>query len=220
MLKNRRKVIIFAVLIAISGSFMAAASKKPKTKISAPKKDEVMFVGRVTVHNSQDLDFFAKARGVLDEVMEREDVYYLPYVPTKKQVDAYDIGVFESQSNFKNGEIFLANYEKTKTMNFCFTFPFQYFFHGDTNLLIYLPSDFMVTVPEGEKYVYIGDFDFYVEGKDFAVVKVTHTDNFDVANDEVKRLFGEKAVLSRAPLLPVDTEDESYVESLTVVTYY
>ena len=223
MLNKSKKLISVCILAVLITSGLSAGSKKPKkegAKIDKPSAKEVMFVGRVTVHNKQDLDFYVKSRGVSETVLEKEDVYYLPFVPAKQKVDAYDIGVFESQAHFKNGEIFLANYEVTKTMNFCFTFPFQYFFHGDSNLLIYLPSDFMVSVPKDEKYIYIGDFDFYVEGREFNVVKVTHTDNYDAANDEVHRLFGDKAVLTRCPLLPVDKDDESYVEKLTVVSYY
>ena len=218
-----KSFIVFALLLVFASSFLSAGKRKPKkegAKIDAPKSNEVMFVGRVTVHNKQDLDFFVKTRGVSEDVLEKQDVYYLPYVPAQSKVDAWDVGFFESQAHFKNGEIFLANYEKTKTNNFCFTYPFQYYFHGDTNLLIYLPSGFMVKVPKGEKYVYIGDFEFFVEGKDFKVVDVKCNDNYDAAKDEVVRLFGDKAVLTRAPLLPVDTSDAGYIEKLTVVQYF
>jgi len=223
MLNKSKKIIFSLVLITLVSTALSAASKKPKKegdKISAPARDEVMFIGRITVHNNEDLDFYIKTRGLDDSILEKKDVYYLPYIPTKKEVDSFEIGIFESQAHFKNGDMFFANYTATKTGNFCFTFPIQYFFHGDPNLLIYLPSDFMVSVPKGEKYVYIGDFEFFVEGHDFGVVKVNHTDNYDGAKEEVRRLFGDKAVLSRAELLPVDTEDESYIENLTVVTYY
>ncbi|MBO4547463.1 MAG: hypothetical protein J5700_07810, partial [Treponema sp.] len=83
---------------------------------------------------------------------------------------------------YKPGEFFLSK-QKTKKGVLESAWPIKWRFYSDPNFEIYLPLNFEATVPKGEKFVYVGHFEYHLEGSDFHVTKILVSDRFDQAKE-------------------------------------
>ena len=75
---------------------------------------------------------------------------------------------------------------------------------GNKQLRIYLPFNFEIVIPEHAQYVYMGSFNYELEGIQYEVKNVTSFDEFEKAKAFVKENYGEDAELVRVPVTVIE----------------
>lgn len=177
---------------------------KQHKKMPLPGKSEVLVVGRIIVKAEEDMDFYAKTRGVKAENFTKQSVISIPMYYDEKEVSK-DWAKSQRQI-YSDGEFFFVKYDMPRNRNMQFG-AIPYYFFSDRKTQIYLPLDFSFDVPKGVNYVYIGTFTYTVTGDDFTIKNVKVTDEYDQAMEAVKTQFPKKDILlSRVDLKDYDAK--------------
>ncbi|MCR5289236.1 MAG: hypothetical protein K6E51_04515 [Treponema sp.] len=185
---------IFLLLLSVSVALCFAESKN--TEILTPGSKEVVIVGKITVHtNDKNREFFAKSWGVKDFSKADTYVAFDEVKNPKKEMPEW--------REYLQGEYFLAK-RIVKDRQVVSKSRFAWCFYSDYDFQVAVPLNFKATIPDGEKYVYIGDFDYYLDGSDFRPVKITVSDSFDLAKEFLEATYGVPVDLCRVEISNLD----------------
>ncbi|UTC66283.1 MULTISPECIES: hypothetical protein [unclassified Treponema] len=192
-------IIIFNITV-INTNIFAADKKKP----NPPSKNEVVIVFSLKVQPSPDTDFFAN---------------YSHMVFSKMEIGHYHSTTDKITLSGSNRRMPLTVVfeEDAKLIDLAMVkFPFaygkryinierlRYHFAGSEAICISIPLNSKIEVPEGVKYVYIGDFICKCSIPFYDITDIKRVDNFDAAAKAVKSVYGEDAELERLPLIPLE----------------
>ena len=201
----KNKLITLSILL-FSVSFAFA---KPK-QLAEPKKSEVILVGRISFSTDMDRTWLLDAVGVEEENRKYPDLYTLPFAApdsvikekagskwaTVTTVQDKDIASFSEQSWGINGDYFFVKYELGKDRTLYLSTA-TIFIAGSYLLPVLLPMNLKVTVPEGEKFLYLGDFSYSAKGFAFALSREVH-DEYDAAQVALNSVTKKEYKLCRA----------------------
>jgi|GEM_PF-1182607 len=199
----KNKMILFLCII-FSLSNICFAGKMPK-----PKKGEVVVIAKVKVNTLSSMDFFEKAFGLTEKTLKNKNSYFFPFYTINSFVAGSKISEFEEMAEAEDGEYCAFVYPVSKKGYVYFVNPIRYLFHKVYDMDIMLPTFFKAAVPEGAKYIYIGDLTYTVDNqKDFNVVDLKVSDSYKDAeqfllNNKVKELN-----LFRTEILKITSSDD------------
>ena len=200
-MKNRKYLLLF--LIAFVNIAVFAADKKPP-KPSAIS--EVVVVFALKIKPEPNTDFFSNYRYAFS---------FSSRLETKDSSDMTDRITIKA-SNRRMPLLGLIDEDAKKVEFAMVKLPFaygqryiniealQYHFAGTEPLRISIPLNGKLEVPEGVKYVYIGDFECKCALPFYDITDVKKIDNFDAAAKAVKEIYGKDAELERLPLIPIE----------------
>ena len=187
MLNKQVLCLIISLFCVVS---FANAEKMKDGSLKEPNDKRVVLVGKVSVKNPINLEARKEAFGT-QKILQ---------IGQAKNETGYYIGeniVPENAAEF--GETFFTI---VKNKGGKYTIPY---FTG--MILPYisswfqfaLPANVTITIPEGAKYVYIGNFEYDL---DYAlrVVGFNHYDEYTTAQEELNKALGKKVDLYRAEL--------------------
>lgn len=215
-MKNR---IIISILILLTANLAFA---KPKF-IEEPKKNEVTLVGRITFKTDMDRNWLLGAVDLPEDVRNYQDIYVMPFssayakyveegesVWLKSGDKDKDILKFEEQAWGVNGGYFFVKYELGKERTVYLNS--ATLFIGASYLLpVLLPLNLKITVPEDEKFLYIGDYTFNAKGFAFELTSSV-ADNFDQAQVALNSVTKKEYQLSRANAERLSAKDMEKVQ--------
>ena len=205
------KRFLLFLIILFTSIFLSADTKLPKLK-----SKEVVIVGKINVHvPEEELKFYAKSWGVTDfSAPDKYEIYNYNY---KDVVLGRVTVLFQSSDwiHYTNDELyvcseddyFLSKREIKDKTKLKAESPVKWHFYGSEDFTIYIPFTFEADIPQGKKYIYVGDFDYYLDGSDFHVIKVTVKDNYDSAKEAIETLFGQTIDLYKAQLKPLKDDE-------------
>ncbi len=207
-MKNKIKFISALLAVLIAGQSFAKDSKEVK-KIKKVGKNEVIVVGRIAVTPEEDMDFYAKTRGIKDDE-KNADSYKIPIsVFALSDDDEWEDFIEKNKMTFDKGEFFYAVYKfDKKTRNIEFRTIIEYAFFGSVRTLIYIPFNFNVDVPENVKAIYIGSFYYKTTGSDFTLKNFSHVDEYELAQEALDKVTKEHYQLYRADLKDNASEEK------------
>lgn len=200
------KKLILALLLAFSVCFCFAETKAKK--LLSAGVGEVVMVGKINVHivDEKAFEFYAKSWGVKD--LTQPDCYitfdysYTEYYRTNflGQLKKSTNSAFH---NYSPDDYFLikGKVKKDEVENVA---PVKWCFYSDEDFQVYLPLRFKTHIPKGEKYVYVGNFDYYLDGSDFSPVKIVLSDHYDEAKDYLQATYGTDANLCRVEIRNIE----------------
>ncbi len=201
------RLITFCAMIFMAADFSFAKSKF----IDVPGKNEVTLIGRIHFSTDMDRQFLFDTSNVPEDKRDYPDVCVLPFFPgkpsglTRKVQKLSDTVGFDEQAWSTNGNYFFVQYKLTKERTLYLSYV-TLFIGGSYLLPVALPLKLKVTVPEDEKFLYIGDF--YYTAKGFAfVVDCSVKDEFDSAQKALDEVTKHEYRLSRARLSEATYED-------------
>jgi len=210
MLQLKRFILLLIFLF--TSIILCADTKLPKLK-----SKEIVMVGKVDVHIPKDnLEFYAKSWGVTDfSVPDNYEVYNYNYKFNQRLPKGVELPVQTDWIRYRDDRLYLCNEgdyflskkeieDKTKLRS---RSPVKWRFFGSKDFFVYLPLGFEADIPQGKKYIYVGDFDYYLDGSDFHVIKVTVKDNYDSAKEAIETLFGQTIDLYKAQLKPLKDDE-------------
>lgn len=202
-MKNRKYLLLF--LIAFVNIAVFAADKKPP---KPPAKSEVVVVFALKIKPEPNTDFFSNYRYAFS---------FSSKLQTKDSRDMTDRITIKA-SNRRVPLLGLIDEDAKKVEFAMVKLPFaygqryiniealQYHFAGTEPLRISIPLNGKLEVPEGVKYVYIGDFVCKCALPFYDITDVKKIDNFDAAAKAVKEMYGKDAELERIPLIPIENK--------------
>lgn len=205
-MKNR--ILVCCVLfIALTASLSA---KSKKNYIEVPGNNEVTVVGKLTFSTDMDRKFLMDTFNVPEDKRDYKDIYVLPYIPGPTSLfsnvhKAKEIKEFESQAWGLNGEYFFVKYSLQKDRTLYFS-SIQLFINGSYKLPVELPLNVKVRVPEKEKFIYLGDFNFSAKGFSFNISSSVK-DNIEAAQVALNKVTKKQWTLCRAHLDRITEED-------------
>ena len=196
------KRFVFYLIFFLTFLFVSADAKLPKLKAK-----EVILVGKINVHVSQEeLEFYAKSWGVTD--LSASDSYVIYNYGYKN----YIIGTVLNQPLriynedyyvCSKDDYFLSKRKVQDKTKLTAESPIKWHFFGSDDFYINLPFSFEAEIPEGKKFVYVGDFDYYLDGSDFHITKVVVSDSYESAASFLKDYFGQSVDLYKAVIKPL-----------------
>lgn len=198
-MKNRKYLLLF--LIAFVNITVFAADKKPP---KPPAKSEVVIVFALKIKPEPNTDFFSNYVYAVDSRLETKD--------SRNAKDKITI----KASNRRTPILGLIDEDAKKIEFAMIKLPFaygqryinveslQYHFAGAEALRITIPLNGRLEVPEGVKYVYIGDFVCKCALPFYDITDIKKIDNFDAAAKALKAVYGKDAELERLPLIPIE----------------
>lgn len=208
-MKNKIKFISALLAVLIAGQSFAKDSKEVE-KIKKVGKNEVIVVGRISVTPEEDMEFYAKTRGVREDE-KKTDSYNVPYsMLALSDTDEYvDFLEKNPKISFEKGEFFYAVYKfDKKTRNIQFENATEYTFFGSLKTFIYIPFNYNVDVPENVKAIYIGSFYYKTTGSDFTLKNFSHVDEYELAQEALDKVTKEHYTLYRADLKENASEEK------------
>ena len=213
-MKNR--VIVFCVLFATFAVNLAAKSKY----IDIPGNSEVTVVGKVNFSSDVDKEFLFNTFKIPEDKRNYPDLYVLPYIPGSAGLftnvhKAHETGGFDNQAWSVNGNYFFVKYKLLKDRTLYFS-NIVIFIGASYQLPVILPLNFKVTVPENEKFIYLGDFNFTAKGFAFELSSSVK-DNYDSAQNALNEVTKKEYRLCRANLEPITEED---LDAINKTFYY
>ena len=195
-----KNLVKFGTIFAIFLLALPIFAKDDKLK--NPGKNEVILVGRVVVKTEENMEFYAKTRGIAET--EKPSTYAIPFAPEDPNDydDDYEDFVDDNQKQvFNDGEFFYAVYKvNKKTRNMKFDGMSRYKFFGTNKAFIYIPFDFNLDVPEGIPAVYLGSFYFTTTGSNFTFKSIDHIDEYELAQEALDKVTKKHFDLYRADL--------------------
>ena len=168
--------------------------------------DEVVIVGKITVTmRNEDFDFYAQSFGIKDfDEPDCYDIFDDSYVKTAvlhkgdmKILSNYHYNTYQAKDYF-------ISKRKIYDNSFYAVTPVKWHFYGSNSFVINLPFYFKAPLPENAKYIYVGDFDFTVEGDDFHVTDISVDDTFDKAKKALEKIYGMDIGLKRVQIEPIN----------------
>lgn len=218
----KKKIITIIVVSFLSVVFLSAKEKA----LPMPAKGSVTLVGRINFSSNIDRDFLFESAGIPEDKRNYPDICFMPFFTDKvelrlkedvlpedpfeimkyfeqqekenkkKKISSADIKNFEAQAMAVNGEYFFIQYKFNSDRKICLR-DATIFIGGSPHLPVILPINSIITVPEGESFLYIGDYFFDVKDFSFTVSKKV-VDNFDDAAIALNKAVQKEVALSRA----------------------
>ena len=199
---KKNKIIVFLLLIFS----IELAFAKPKL-ITEPKGNEVILIGRISFTTDVDREFFFNTMEIPEDKRNYKDVYIMPYFSDKftyteeKLIHAYSdskksIQKFEEQAWAVNGDYFFTKYSYNRKAKAIYLDSVTMFLGASYKLAVELPLNMKITVPDGEKFLYIGDYTFNAKGFAFSLSGVVE-DKFDEAQIALNGVSKEEYTLCR-----------------------
>lgn len=194
-----KKAVLFTALILLFTGFVCADSFRT---VGA---GEVIIVGKVTVHPPKNLEFYAKSWGITD--FSKPDMYVIFDDSYKESYwSGFLMGGFlgdiKKHTNkayyFYEGEEYFLSRRNLKKQNLKAKSPIKYCFFSNESFSVYLPLEFASTIPKGKKYVYVGNYEYFLEGNDFHVEKILVSYNHDKAQKALDQKIGKHVDLYQA----------------------
>ncbi len=197
-------------LIALAVMFFTAGLSFAKpAMLNEPKKNEVILVGRISFNTDMNRKWLLEAVDVPEDARKYADIYEMPFASAYSKVieegdkawlkandTDKDILNFEQQAWAVNGNYFFVKYslgkERTVYLNYA-----TLFIGASYKLPVLLPLNLKVTVPEGEKFLYLGDFTYNATGFAFEVTGRVDED-FDAAQVALNGVTKKEYALCRA----------------------
>nr|WP_318660370.1 hypothetical protein [uncultured Treponema sp.] len=169
----------FIASIIVFSFFCTAEDDKKEIEF---EKNKVYLVGKINMHAERNevFKFYEKSWEV--ENTSADDVYNV--YDDKQTLD----GITLKNHKYLENDYFISARFLDTNGTVTVSEMVEYHFYGSA-LKAYLPLYFKVTVPKGEKLLYIGDFDFYLDSKTFTVSKITVSENFDSAKNFLKKHY-------------------------------
>lgn len=167
--------------------------------VKEPGRNKVVLVGRVSFKTPIDIE--ARREGLLKDrksvLLWRKEMEHFYYIPdfSGKNGD----GIWGLEEPF----YCTAKVEKDGTVSINYTTCVLF---SITEAYFYLPMNVKVAIPEGAKYVYVGNFEYDL---DYAlrVVDVNHYDEYDLAQQQINRATGKDVELVRGELIYLSEEE-------------
>ncbi len=175
-------------------------------KIGKVRSNEVVIVGKITVKTADpDFDFYAKSWGITD--FSVPDCYVIYNDSYNENTYLSLGGKVVTRTNgecntFTVNEYFFSK-RKIKNHQLIATSPIKWCFFSSEKFNAYLPFQFQATIPDDCKYVYVGDFEYTVEGSDFHPVHISLSDSFDYAKEELGKILETPIPLCRVEIYPI-----------------
>ncbi len=202
-MKNR--LLAFCVLfITLAGSLSAKSNF-----LKEPKKNEVILVGKISFSTDQDKNFLYESREVPENYRKNyKNLITMPFCSPKYKVveegqnpflftiKSSEMQKFQAQAWVLDGEYFFVKYELNKERT-VYLDTALLFVNASYLLPVRLPLEMKITVPEGEKFLYIGDYEFKATGFAFELTRKVK-DNFDEAQAALDNKTEVKYSLCRA----------------------
>ena len=212
----KNKILICGVLFTALCSGLSAKSKY----IDVPGGNEVTVVGRLNFSTDADKNFLFDTFEVDEDKRNYPDIYALPYIPGSAglltNVHKWkELIKFDKQAWGVNGGYFFVQYKLLKDRTLYFS-SITLFVGGSYYLPVRLPLGFKVTVPEKEKFLYLGDFTFTAKGWAFEL-SASVKDNYDDAQLALNKVTKKQYDLCRASLEEITEED---LETIKKSFYY
>ena len=199
----KNKIIVFVALFFVAVSAFA----KPKY-IDEPKKNEVTLIGRISFTTDIDRKWLLEAMNVPETERKYKDIYVMPYSSPNGKVAEGDervrvkadavkeVAEFDNQAWSVNGNYFFVKYSLGKNRTL-YLDSVKLFIGASYMLPVLLPLNIKITVPEGEKFLYIGDYDFSAKGFAFEL-SASVSDEFDAAQVALNSVTKKEHALCRA----------------------
>ena len=202
----KNKILVCVVLLITLCGSLSAKSKY----IDVPGNNEVTVVGRLNFTSDMDKNFLFEAFKVDEDKRNYPDIYVLPYIPGSAGLltnvhSAKEIMKFDRQAYGVNGDYFFVQYKLLKDRTLYFS-GITIFIGGSYELPVWLPLNFKVTVPEKEKFLYLGDFTFTAKGFAFEL-SASVKDNYEDAQEALNKVTRKEYDLCRASLEKITEED-------------
>jgi len=195
------KRVLIALLLCTCTFFSFA-----QTKYTKPRGDnQVVVITRIDSDANFQEDFFIQYYDIKSYYLKQQR-------PTKKELTKtmvcfieIDHGKEESLSSvpLQDNEFSCLRMKVPKDRILTFTHT-EIHPVGNKQLRIYLPFNFEIVIPEGTQYVYMGSFNYELEGIQYKVKNVTSFDEFEKAEAFVKENYGEDADLVRVPVTVIE----------------
>jgi hypothetical protein len=187
-------------VILCSSLFLCALFAKEIYK--KPSTNDVVIVTRISVTPPVNDEFYFQYAILKGRTMPQQ-----PKVPKGGERSVVTLnpthgGLFSYGFSYLHEKAFLpvlSSIPRTRVVKFKYA---KLLPGGPANglLEVKLPFDIEVTIPEGAKYIYIGSFTYHISGIHFAVVSVDKSDEFEQAQEFVRKTYGKDAVLMRVPI--------------------
>ena len=200
-MKNKYTAVILFLLCTVSMTFAQNA------KISEPGKNQVMLIGRVSMLQDIDRDFYIKTLDLDPELRDKNHMY--GFLPNPKYDDLVSVPI-----DTVIGDYFFVSVKIPKNGRFPLKGFFVFLFtEGEKKVdiagriyrararHIFLPFGMDVQVSSENRYVYIGSYAYGFAGDNFVVDDVQKRDEFDEAQALLNTKLGKDVQLTRAVLL-------------------
>lgn len=195
---NKRILIVLLLLNCTLFSFTQATFTKPRGD------NQVVIITRIDSDANFQEDFFIQYYDIKSKVKNQQR-------PMKEELMKTMVSFIEDISSeitylsvpFQDN-VFTSlhmNVPKSRILRFPHT---EIHPAGNKLLRIWLPFNFEIVIPEDTHYVYMGSFDYELEGIQYKVKKVTSFDEFEKASAYVKEKYGEDADLVRVPVTVIE----------------
>ena len=200
----KNKITVFLLLVFTTGFAFA----KPR-QITEPKFNEVILVGRISFTTDVDREFYFNTMEVPEDKRNYNDVYIMPFYSDKYKyaetdktvyvttVKKKEVQNFDAQAWAVNGDYFFVKYKYNRKDNAVYLDSATMFLGASYKIAVELPLNMKITVPEGEKFLYIGDYTFNAKGFAFTLTE-TVEDNFDEAQLALNGVTKQEYPLCRA----------------------
>ncbi|MGI5172707.1 hypothetical protein H0R92_03775 [Treponema sp. OMZ 840] len=201
-MKNKIKIITAAVcLLFLSAAVFATENVKE------PGKSYVMLVGRVSMLQDIDRDFYIKTLDLDPALKDKAHVY--GFLPNPKYKDLIGVPI-----DTIIGDYFFIPVKIPKDGTFPLDGFFVFLFTQGAKKIdvagniykarsrhIFLPFFMDVKITGEDKYIYIGSYEYSFAGDNFVVDNIKTRDEFDEAQALLNTKLGKEVPLTRAVLL-------------------
>jgi len=193
-------------ILAVAFTFASALWATPKVVL---EKNQVAVISKVKVNTKSNLAYFEKAFSCTEEDIARPSNYFFPLEFHKDMTTESNIvRNFERVEEAEDGEYTVIPYTIGSDRTIYMVHNITYLYHKIYSMSIFLPTLIKIKIPEGVNCIYIGDFNYTVEGDSFNVTNRKITDSFDAAVEFVHSVPGlEKAELVRVRAEPITKDD-------------
>lgn len=227
--------------IAVYAALFAAASllSAKDAALPLPPKGTVTLVGRVFFSSDIDKNFLFDSAAVPQEKRNLPDLCFLPFFDDKvelvkkktapasdniadilkmfdsmekKKTPAGEIKKFSMQAKAFNGQWFFVQYKYNADRIICLT-DATLFIGKSPRLPVILPMNCKLVVPEGEQFLYVGDFHYSAKGFAFELSKKI-VDSFDEAQVALNQAAKKDVKLCRANVEPYDKERDGGIQHM------
>lgn len=188
--------ILLSVIVALLCITAVYADDVKEGSVKEPGKNKVVLVGRVSFKTPIDIEARREEYGKGMEGIK------IGYKGDKHIYNIKEAGFFKSWE-LEEPFYYTEKIEKDSTITMtevrCVLF-------GNPYAFFYLPMNVKIAIPEGAKYVYVGDFEYDL---DYAlrVVGFKHIDEYDAARKQINRAVGKEVELVRGELTFLTEED-------------
>lgn len=193
-------------IVAAGLLVLSAASAEPR--VSKPRSSEVVIVFRVAITPDVDRDFYsnyasfrspwvsaALPRGLKKGELPADSMSFVWFE------DGASMGTRVYLGPAAGLQMVKVSIPKNRTLDLV---SLRYFLYDNSYLYFDLPVLRKIVVPEGANYVYVGTFTYTLADEYFRIADITLSDEYDGAQAQVAKVYGESARLLRVNLIKLD----------------